>query len=1522
MKRDYSRQTARQKIKRVFQYLKELHLIKTPPVLEVEKYEWLFWLDSLPVLPSILRGADFSNMRLQGLAADPPRVKGENFIIRVSRPQETECPEPGVVLKNWLKPGYAHVGAEPKEFLRARYQPEEGKEEEFESVPERVSAFDDWLNEKRKWEISEKKILDALGAFEDLFDLYGKISRESEKYQLYAADGILVRKTDGIAVKHPLLLQRVSLEFHASVPEFTLRDSDDPPEIYTNLLRYLGVESATLKLVKDSLREGHQHPFGAEETSQFLTDTIQRLWRDGQYFDNEFGARDATSDTYIYRKPHIFLGLRNYGFSESIERYIEAISKAEDFPESLLRLVGIDTGERQKIEPGALDLLLTKPANAEQERVLYRLAETGAVLVQGPPGTGKSHTIANLIGHLLAQDKSILVTSHTSKALRVVRQHVSQPLQSLCVSVLQEDEDNNKQLEESINGILNYISSSSQSKLQTKIDKLEEKRKALKGEYHATLENLLRAAEEEYRELECGSKRMSPSQAARWVNANAQKNDWIPGPLEEDSTLPLTSSEVKSLYELNVAVAPEDEELLASQLPEKHKLPTPDAFVKHFNGLKQFEKSNLSSGSEFWRDDKQDSKTLQRLMQLVTDAGKVFDKDQKWINEFLEIGRQTEKERRPWFDLIAEIEQYAHEIPELEALVLSHGPRFEGVQSTQDEEANLATCKAIIAYLESGKTLKTFSKLLHRSWAPFLATAKIESGTPSRPTHFKAIAALLEMRIKRRILLERWQRMMAVLNNDPLEGESPGKRPEKTLLKIAAKMRDALKWYEQEWGVARDELTAMGFEWDKFLHKSHILKKGEDEHGALRVAIESLLVPILNVRIEHTHWKDLERVQEAWVKHLDGFDRKGASQALIKQFRSAIRRVDIDQYRQAWETLLRLDDLQKDFAKRAGLIEKLKPVAPEWAARIEKRDGVHGQREVPGNPEDAWSHRLWEQLLAKSAGVDLDQLQQDLNSLQGKIHQVTAEFVEARSWIAQIRRTGLEQQQALNGWLGLNRKIGKGTGKHVLELKEEAKNTLARCREAVPVWIMPLSRVVESFDVASQQFDVVIIDEASQCDVLGLIAFAMAKEVIVVGDHEQVSPYAVGFRTDQIHDLMDEILVDIPNNRLYDAKTSVYDLARQSFGGNIRLVEHFRCVPDIIQFSNQLCYNGEIRALREASAGKIRPALVSRHVAGEEKNKINQEEALELASLILAITRFDEYADCSIGVISMVGTEQAVYIDSILRRRLTVTEYKSRRILCGNAAQFQGDERDIIFISMVNSPSKEGKALHLRTRDDATKVFNVAASRARDQLWVIHSLNPEGDLKHNDLRLMLIHHAANAGRPKNGESQAEPVLRLGSELERQMLERLQEEKFQTLVGVPVGEFLIDLVVVGRKGNRVAVQCDGDRIISREDLETTLNRQMTLERLGWKFIRVRGSEFLRRPDETFAKIKRRLKNLDIQPLGLLDGNPEKSAQKNAAEEKELLDQVIKRAEMIRARWKDIPSVSSVLSRASGGSPPGD
>ena len=139
---------------------------------------------------------------------------------------------------------------------------------------------------------------------------------------------------------------------------------------------------------------------------------------------------------------------------------------------------------------------------------------------------------------------------------------------------------------------------------------------------------------------------------------------------------------------------------------------------------------------------------------------------------------------------------------------------------------------------------------------------------------------------------------------------------------------------------------------------------------------------------------------------------------------------------------------------------------------------------------------------------------------------------------------------------------------------------------------------------------------------------------------------------------------------------------------------------------------------------------------GNSTSKINTIEAKTVASLIVAAIEQPDYTDKTFGVISLVGQEHADLIQRILQSRLEPTEFEKRRITCGNAAQFQGDERDVMFLSLVDAP--QDVPLALREQPLFKKRFNVAASRARDQMWVVHSLQPDVDLKQKDLRRRLI----------------------------------------------------------------------------------------------------------------------------------------------------------------------------------------
>jgi very-short-patch-repair endonuclease len=396
----------------------------------------------------------------------------------------------------------------------------------------------------------------------------------------------------------------------------------------------------------------------------------------------------------------------------------------------------------------------------------------------------------------------------------------------------------------------------------------------------------------------------------------------------------------------------------------------------------------------------------------------------------------------------------------------------------------------------------------------------------------------------------------------------------------------------------------------------------------------------------------------------------------------------------------------------------------------------------------------------------------------------------------------------------------------------------------------------------------------------------------------------VGQPLNQVQQLIATDLQGIPNSYLYDGQTSIYDLAETAFGGVVALREDFRCVPEIIQFSNQLSYGGKIRPLREPLSASVRPALVSHRVTGfrDARGKTNIAEAEEITSLLIACLRDPGYQfnesgrPTSFGVISLLGDEQALLIESFLRRRLAPDAFDKHRLLCGNAAQFQGDERDIIFLSMVDGPPEDGQLSYRDAgpRDIYKKRYNVAVSRARNQLWVVHSLDPEVHLKAGDLRRRLIEHARDPHALLR--VMAEQGNRTDSVFERLVLDRLLAAGYRVKSQWQVGAYRIDLVVEGNT-RKLAIECDGERWHTPEQLHRDLERQAILERLGWVFVRIRGSVFFRDPDSAMAPVFSRLDQLRIEALGsgvMSDIDPFQP----------LVDKIKIAAEEVRQGWSEV------------------
>ena len=144
-------------------------------------------------------------------------------------------------------------------------------------------------------------------------------------------------------------------------------------------------------------------------------------------------------------------------------------------------------------------------------------------------------------------------------------------------------------------------------------------------------------------------------------------------------------------------------------------------------------------------------------------------------------------------------------------------------------------------------------------------------------------------------------------------------------------------------------------------------------------------------------------------------------------------------------------------------------------------------------------------------------------------------------------------------------------------------------------------------------FDLVVIDEASQSDIWALPALIRGKKILVVGDHKQVSPSAVGMAEEKIKELVERYLKDQPNgSQMTPDKLDLRLGTRVVFAGNsVMLKEHFRCVPAIIEYSNREFYQGDIRPLRiPRRSERLDPPLIDVFVkGGYRKGDVNEPEA-------------------------------------------------------------------------------------------------------------------------------------------------------------------------------------------------------------------------------------------------------------------------------------------------------------------------
>ena len=1441
------------RVRRLFEFIKRLEDKRTGIRRNLDEVEWSLRLSELPEHAVIRRDAS-------------------DCVVAIGRPTLADCPSAPAVLFAWLTPDWqdpsvAHAFSQPI------------------IDPMVVDIANAWLQQRSEWARAEQPARRALAVFEWALALWAQLQREGDGLRIFWGDAHLVWQPDGgERIAHPLLLRELEVQFDEKRGEVLFVESIKSATFYGDVLTTVGTMDVERRkvcrdVVMQAIDASDANPFAAATLDTILRQIAPLLGASEPVYPDDVELL-ADEEPKLQRQPVIFVVPPLRGFSAICDAFLEKLPQLTPLPAGLRLVAGV--GAPILPDNGTpTELYFTKPANEEQERIAQRIAKTPAVLVQGPPGTGKTHTIANLIGHFLAQGKSVLVTAHSSKSLRVLRDQVAPALQSLCVSLLDSDLQSRAELEHAINGIVAHLSTDGRIYEEHAVS-LGVERQRLQAEIVLAQQALRRAVTCEIEPVMAAGRSFSPTDAAKRLAAAGTTHDWLSGPLLGGATRGPTTLDIVTLYGLNATLDARDEASVAQGLPDSDRLLSAATFAASVAALK-----SPPPAAPAYMDARRLAQAtpaaLLSLRQVSKNVSDTLQAQPAWYWACINASLRGGPHSQPWIALLSTIRAATVSIAEAVNYLTMYTVRLpEG----HDAAALSQIANQMLDHVQAGNTFSRFALVRHGAWQQLLRTVQVNNLPPKSAADIKAIICACEIGVQRLRLTVLWNAVAAAAGF-ALPAASR-EAPEQFADAHSGKIAEALAWPERTLAPLTAALVSVGVDWPTLLNQT-IAEPPYAEMNRVVCCLQQTIIPGLNTRLQWLERNQILVGLQSLHKYLDAEMATATSQALA----IAVAQRDVTAYAQGLQNIERLRILAPAMQRRVELIYALAQMAPVWAEAIRTRAPQHQGPQVPGDVNAAWVHRQLSQELNARAELDAQQSQEALARLQFHVQEVTSRLAEALAWGAQSRRTSPFQHRALMSWLDLLKRIGKGTGKRAGDYMVEAQKQLDVAKGAVPVWIMPLTRLVESFVPGETRFDVVILDEASQCDLRALFAYALADRVIVVGDDEQVSPVDIGHKSEDVELLQNEWLHGFKDRHLFDGRASAYELARRSFpDGLIRLKEHFRCVPDIIAFSNQLSYGGEIKPLREASAAHVFPAMVSHRVQNGQRStsgKINRHEALEVAALVTAVTHMPEYAGMELGVISLLGDDQAVLIDALLQRFMEAGEYKLRRVICGRSAELQGDERDVIFLSMVDSAGD--LPLRLVETDDVKKRYNVAASRARDQLWVVHSLDYEHDLKPGDLRRRLLEHAAAPTAWRHAQTVVEPI---DHDFCQQVQRRLQHAGYRVAAQVEVGSCTVDLVVEGAS-RRIALACDGDSYRSIADLDKALAQQALLERLGWTFVRLRATAFWRDPDATLRLLFQRLSELGITPVGQKDAS-------HASDESEtLVYRVRQQASVLRRRW---------------------
>lgn len=449
--------------------------------------------------------------------------------------------------------------------------------------------------------------------------------------------------------------------------------------------------------------------------------------------------------------------------------------------------------------------------------------------------------------------------------------------------------------------------------------------------------------------------------------------------------------------------------------------------------------------------------------------------------------------------------------------------------------------------------------------------------------------------------------------------------------------------------------------------------------------------------------------------------------------------------------------------------------------------------------------------------------------------------------------------------------------KRFIPVRDITRRAGRALQELKPCWMMSPLAVAQYIAKGTLDFDLVIIDEASQMppeDALG--ALVRAHQAMIVGDTNQLGP------TTFFKKLLDDDEADYDEAVLEE---SILDIANSAFRPVRRLRWHYRSRNSaLIAFSNHHIYRNDLIVFPSAEEARVGRAVSLKQVSGRYSSGTNVEEARTMIDAIIKFMK--DSPDRSLGVVVLNQKQSELLreeMDHALKSEPAASKYIEmwkekndglEEFFIKNLENVQGDERDVIFIGTVYGPEKVGGPVMQRFGPinglAGRRRLNVLFSRAKHRIVTFSSMTAsdiQAQETGNPGAYMLkcwLEYSATGMTHAGHTTHREP----DSDLEIFIMDQIRSMGCIPIPQVGAAGYFIDIGVRHQDwphGYILAVECDGASYHSTKSArDRDRLRQQVLEGLGWHFHRIWSTDWFNDP----AAEKERLRQAILRRLEIL------------------------------------------------------